>query len=240
MSRIRPKIEECSHLVCRYARNDGGSVVVELRGVTKTFGPVRALVGVSARFAAGRVSVVRGENGSGKSTLLAIAGTLARPTSGEVTHGELGATREQVRSVLGWVGHESLCYPDLSGRENIELAARLYGIDERTAFSRVNDRFELAAFVDRPLRTYSRGQRQRVALARALVHAPRLLLLDEPTTGLDARSVERLRDVVREEATRGAVVIVVTHDAAFASAVADHEIELARGRVKAPGAPTGG
>src|SRR5437879_5839786 len=95
---------------------------VELRSVTKTFGPVRALAGVSAQFAGGRVSVVRGSNGSGKSTLLAIVGTLARPTSGAIDHGALGRTRSAVRAALGWLGHESLCYAELSGRENIALA----------------------------------------------------------------------------------------------------------------------
>src|SRR5436309_3359912 len=102
---------------------------VELRAVTKTYGPVRALVGVSARFASGRVSMVLGPNGSGKSTLLSIVGTLARPTSGKVSHGSLGLNREHVRTVLGWVGHDSLCYGDLTGRENLELAARLHGIE---------------------------------------------------------------------------------------------------------------
>lgn len=201
--------------------------------MTKVYGAVRALVGVSARFEAGEVTVVRGENGSGKSTLLSLLGTLTRPTSGEVKHGAIGADREAVRASLGWVGHESLAYPDLTGRENIELAARLHRIDPAEAFSRVSERFDLGGFAERQVRTYSRGQRQRIALARALVHMPRLLLLDEPTTGLDARSTERLREVVRDEAQRGAVVVVVTHDAGFADSVAGAQIELARGRVVA-------
>jgi heme exporter protein A len=204
---------------------------VELRSVTKTFGPVRALAGVSAEFRGGRVSVVRGANGSGKSTLLAIIGTLARPTSGAVDHGSLGSRRDAVRARLGWLGHDSLCYAELSGRENIELAARLYGCDPVETFARAAERFDLAGFAERPLRTYSRGQRQRVALARALVHAPALLLLDEPTTGLDALSVERLTRVVREEASTGSIVVVVTHDAAFAEAVRDDDVMLERGRV---------
>jgi heme exporter protein A len=205
---------------------------VELRAVTKTYGAVRALVGVSARFEAGRVSMVLGPNGSGKSTLLSIVGTLARPTSGKVSHGSLGKSREQVRTVLGWVGHDSLCYGDLTGRENIELAARLQGLEAHAAFEAARVRFDLGAFAERPFRTYSRGQRQRVALARALVHSPRLLLLDEPTTGLDASSVDRLRDVVRAEAARGAIVLVVTHDEGFASAAGDVRVVLDRGRVK--------
>jgi heme exporter protein A len=204
---------------------------VELRAVTKTYGPVRALVGVTTRFEAGRVSMVLGPNGSGKSTLLSIVGTLARPTSGKVSHGSLGRTREQVRTVLGWVGHDSLCYGDLTGRENIELAARLHGLEPHAAFEAARARFELGAFAERPFRTYSRGQRQRVALARALVHGPQLLLLDEPTTGLDAKSVDGLREVVRAEAKRGAVVVVITHDEVFAKAAGDVRVLLDRGRI---------
>jgi heme exporter protein A len=208
---------------------------VELRGVTKTYGPVRALVGVSARFDAGQVSGVAGPNGSGKSTLLALVGTLARVTSGVVDHGALGRTRSEVRSTLGWLGHESLCYPDLSGRENIELAAKLHGRAPGAAYAEAAERFELGAFADRAVRTYSRGQRQRVALARALVHTPRGLLLDEPTTGLDVATTARLAEVVRVEAKRGAVVVVVTHDPVFADAIADARVELERGRVKPVG-----
>lgn len=210
---------------------------VELRAVTKTYGPVRALVGVSAQFEAGLVSMVLGPNGSGKSTLLSIVGTLTQPTSGKVSHGALGRSREQVRTSLGWVGHESLCYVDLTGRENIELAARLNGLGAADAFEAARSRFELGAFAERPFRTYSRGQRQSVALARALVHAPQLLLLDEPTTGLDAASVMRLLTVVRAEAARGAVVLVVTHDERFAKEAGDVRIVLDRGRVKADGTP---
>jgi len=201
--------------------------------VTKTYGAVRALLGVSTTFESGRVSMVLGANGSGKSTLLSIVGTLTRPTSGRVSHGSLGKTREEVRRVLGWVGHESLCYGDLTGRENIELAARLHGLPAQAAFEAARARFDLGAFAERPFRTYSRGQRQRIALARALVHSPRLLLLDEPTTGLDAASVDRLREVIRGEAEKGTLVIVVTHDEGFAKAAGDARVTLERGKVKA-------
>ncbi len=203
---------------------------IELRNVTKTYGPVRALVGLSCRLEIGRVTTIRGPNGSGKSTLLSILGTLARPTSGQVSHGLLGRTRFEVRRTLGWLGHETLCYPDLSGRENIELAARLHGCDPAEAFAHAATRFDLGAFVNRPLRTYSRGQKQRVALARALVHGPRLLLLDEPTSGLDVVTTARLAAVVREEAALGATVAVVTHDPSFADAIRDDAITLERGR----------
>jgi len=190
---------------------------VDLAGVTKTYPPaVRALRGVSARFSAGKVSVVTGANGSGKSTLLAIVGTLAAATSGKGSHGRRGETPEAGRRALGAVGHDP----------------RLHGIPVDAAFEAARERFLLAAFAERPFRTYSRGQRQRVALARALVHEPMLLLLDEPTTGLDKDGVAVLGKVVRAEADRGAVVIVVTHDDAFAKAVADERLLLERGEVK--------
>jgi len=206
---------------------------IHVKNVTKTYGAVRALVGLTCVLRAGTVTVIRGPNGSGKSTLLAILGTLARPTSGRVDHGELGRGRAEIRRILGWLGHESLCYPDLSGRENIELAARLHGCAAREAFDRAADRFDLYGFAGRPVRTYSRGQKQRVALARALVHRPKLLLLDEPTSGLDVATMKRLAAVVIEEAIGGAFVAVVTHDATFASAIGGDVVSLERGRAAA-------
>lgn len=188
------------------------ALAVELKAVTKTFGPVRAVVAVSARFEAGEIAVIEGHNGSGKSTLLSLIGGLAKPTSGTVDYGELGKNRDAVRSSLGWVAHDALAYPDLTGRENVELAARLHGLDPGAAFAAAAARFGLGDFAHRSFRTYSRGQRQRVALARALGHAPRLVLLDEPTTGLDGSGMARVAEVIAEEAARGAIVIAVTHD----------------------------
>jgi heme exporter protein A len=204
---------------------------IVLKNVTKTFGPVRALVGVTAELRPGRVTVVTGPNGSGKSTLLALVGTLARPTSGTLVHGALGRTRAEVRGTLGWVGHDSLCYPDLTGRENIELVARLHGLDPEEAFTSARTRFGLEGFSDRPVRTYSRGQRQRIAVARALVHGPRLLLWDEPTTGLDGAATDRLVVVIQDEAKAGRFVVIVTHDREFAQRVQQDRLEMERGRV---------
>jgi heme exporter protein A len=204
---------------------------VELRGVTKRFGVVRVLSGVDVVFEAGRVAVVTGANGSGKSTLLSIIGTLVKPTSGEVDYGALGARVDGVRSWLGWLGHETHAYGDLTGRENLELAAQAHGIDVHKVLGLAIERFGLGPFVDRLVRTYSRGQRQRVALARALLHRPTLLLLDEPTSGLDAGSTSNLVRVVREEASAGAVVVLSTHDAALAAELGDDLWVLERGRL---------
>jgi ABC-type multidrug transport system ATPase subunit len=210
---------------------EGPAPAVTLRGVSKTFGAVRALVGATGCFQGGRASVIQGPNGSGKSTLLSIVGTLTRPTSGQVHHEGLSENRTEVRATLGWVGHESLCYGDLSGRENIELAARLHGLDPDRAFRQAVGRFELASFAERPVRTCSRGQRQRVALARALVHGPKLLLLDEPSTGLDVASTARLLGVIGEEVARGSVVVVVTHDRDLAAALEGPKFRVERGRL---------
>jgi heme exporter protein A len=213
-----------------------GHVEVSLQGVSKSFGAVRALVGVSARFEIGTVSIIEGPNGSGKSTLLAILGTLARPTTGRVDHGVLGRDPRHVRASLGWVGHETLCYGDLTGRENIELAAALHGLDVVAAYAEAARRFDLSVFAHRAMRTCSRGQRQRIALARALVHKPRLLLLDEPSTGLDTASTAQLVSVVLEEVERGALVVVVTHDRELSSVLGGTHLHLERGRVT-PGRP---
>jgi heme exporter protein A len=204
--------------------------MISLQNITKTYGPIRALVGVSCTFSAGTITTLRGPNGSGKSTLLTIGSTLTKPTSGRIDHGDLGPESQDVRASLGWVGHESLCYPDLTGRENIELAASLHGCDPRRVFDVAAARFDLLVFADRPVRTYSRGQRQRIALARALVHEPRLLLLDEPTTGLDTPASQRLAAVLREEAARGATVVLSTHDEPFAASIGGDLVTLDRGR----------
>jgi ABC-type multidrug transport system ATPase subunit len=207
-----------------------------LEGVGKTYGPVRALSGVSLTISRASVTVVMGANGSGKSTLLALLGMLTKPTSGRIDHGQFGRTRTEVRRRLGWLGHETLCYPDLTGIQNIEFAARLYGCDPAAAVSRARARFDLGTFVERPLRTYSRGQRQRVALARALVNAPTLLLLDEPASGLDGESSARLEAVVREEASHGALVVVASHDGGLAERMGATVVTLDRGRLREPSA----
>lgn len=207
---------------------------VTAKQLVKVYGATRALVGVDLTFEAGRVTVVEGPNGSGKSTLLAILAQLARPTRGQVLYGKVDGRRggAALRARIGVLAHAAMVYPDLTGRENLELFASLHGVAvPRRRVDTLVERFELGRFLDRTARTYSRGQLQRVALARALVHSPRLLLLDEPSTGLDERSVARLEDTVREEREAGAIVVLVTHDAALADRLGDARIRLDRGRV---------
>ncbi len=211
----------------------GRLCAVRVRGVSRLFGATPALRGVTLDFAASSITLLSGPNGAGKSTLLSIVGTQLTPTRGEVVYeGEGGAlSTAEVRAQLGWVSHASHCYRELTGQQNIELAARLYGIEPSAAWQRASERFALGRFAQRSMGTLSRGQRQRVALARALVHDPSLLLLDEPWTGLDAVSSERLEVVVREEQERGALVVIVSHQAGLAERLGARTVRLESGRV---------
>ena len=195
------------------------------------FGATRALSGVDLELPAGMVTVIEGPNGAGKSTLLDILSLLSRPTRGTLRFGTLDAWRERqrLRGTLGVLAHAAMLYPDLSGLENLQLFARMYGVP-RARIDALGERFEATGFWQRPTRTYSRGQLQRIALARALLHEPRLILLDEPSTGLDVRATERLVEAITVERARGAIVVLVTHDVALTERLADRRILLRRGR----------
>ena len=207
---------------------------IEVRAVTRRFGATLALRQVSSEFQAGTLTFLEGPNGAGKSTLLAIIGTVLRPTSGSVWYEPLGEDQELARRHIGWVAHDSHCYRELSGRRNIELVGQIHGVQQqREQVERVIARVGAEAFADRPVGTLSRGQRQRIALGRALVHQPGVLLLDEPWTGLDFASVERLEAVIREEVARGSLVIAVTHGAGTAERLGARRVRIEAGRVVA-------
>lgn len=211
---------------------------VSVTDLAKSYGPTLALGGVSLSFAAGTTTVIRGANGSGKSTLLWLLAMLAQPTRGEIHYGRYTtAHADDLRSCIGFVAHQLQLYPGLSGHENLVLAAKLQSIpyaEKRAADLR--DALALGEYWDRPMRTYSRGQAQRVAVARALLHEPRLLLMDEPGTGLDAESRAELVALVEQEKQRGAIVVVVTHGAELSRMVADRVLHMDRGRIVEPAA----
>jgi heme exporter protein A len=207
---------------------------IEVRAVSRLFGATPALRGVSVDFDAGSVSFLEGPNGAGKSTLLAVVGTVLAPTSGSVRYAPLGDDRELARAHIGFVAHDSHCYRELSARQNVELAARLQGVDPSDAWQRVSARVGIDGFADRDVATLSRGQRQRVAVARALVHQPSVLLLDEPWSGLDAASAERLERIVTEERERQTIVIVVSHTAGHAERFGARRIRIEDGRIVRP------
>lgn len=209
---------------------------VEVDRVSRVFGSTWALRDVETAFEPGALNLVVGSNGSGKTTLLGVIGTLVKPSYGQVRYVP-DQEPEQVRREIGWGSHEALMYADLSPRENIVVTARLHGIAPAAAWEQATARFGLTRFADRPVRVLSRGQRQRAALARALVHAPSLLLLDEPTTGLDKEGVQRLLDVLSQELRDEVIVIVVTHEPELFSGMPVRELRLDRGRVVKNGSP---
>ena len=206
---------------------------VGVSGLTKAYGPTLALAGVDLRFAAGTATVVRGANGSGKSTLLWLLALLGHPTHGELHYGKYGPDRaDELRGNIGFVAHQLQLYPGLSGHENLVLAAKLQGLGDAEGRAReLASTLSVTEYWERPLRTYSRGQAQRISIARALLHEPRLLLMDEPATGLDEASTDAFVGLIEREKARGAILVVVTHEPKFADAVGDRVLHMSRGRL---------
>jgi heme exporter protein A len=202
--------------------------------VSRHFGRRRALTRISLTCRAGTILGLLGPNGAGKSTLLAILSTLLAPTSGHVRYGELEARSAGavLRGRLGLLGHDLYLYPELTARENLEFFARLYGLP--AARERVLAALRSAGLSERAddaVSGFSRGMRQRLALERALLHGPRLLLLDEPFTGLDDASGQALVRRLRGLRDHGAMVIVATHDLDLAEGLLDEVAVLRDGRL---------
>jgi len=206
------------------------SCAVVARDLVKRFGRNAALRGVDFALPAGSALAVLGANGAGKSTLLRLTAGLARPSSGSLTIAGLPSARPEARARVGYAGHATGLYPALTARENLLFAARLRGVAQREQRVDALLREEaLEEVAELPAGALSRGLAQRLALARARVHAPALLLLDEPFDGLDAPACERL--VARLSGLRGqCALLLVTHDVRRAAALCDAALVLARGR----------
>jgi heme exporter protein A len=187
---------------------------------------------VSLRAERGQIVGILGPNGAGKSTLLGILATLIRPTSGSVRYGDASAAEgAALRARIGVLGHDLFLYPELSARENLAFFAALHGVEDAAAAAAAAlARSGLDARADDPVGTFSRGMRQRVALERALIHGPRLVLLDEPFTGLDEASTSTLLRRLTELRQGGAIVIAATHDLDLADQLFDHVLFLRDGR----------
>ena len=202
--------------------------------VSRHFGRRRVLNKVSLHCEAGQIVALLGANGAGKSTLLAIAATLLQPSSGDVRYGEAARhAGASLRSRIGVLGHDLFIYPEWSAAENLTFFARLYGV--RDVQSVVGAALERAGLEDRddPAGRFSRGMRQRLALERALLHDPRLVLLDEPFTGLDDTATGALRARLAGLRTRECIVLVATHDLETIDGLADRAALLRGGRLVA-------
>jgi ABC-type multidrug transport system ATPase subunit len=187
---------------------------VELRAVSRHFGRRRAVSRVSLAVGRGEVLGLLGPNGAGKSTLLAMIATLVTPSEGSIAYGTAmeGAEGAGIRRRIGLLAHELHLYPELTARQNLGFFARLYGLAPDAVVSTALENADLAERGDEMVAAFSRGMRQRLALERALLHRPRLLLLDEPFTGLDDRAVTLVARRIARLAAEGTIVVLATHD----------------------------
>jgi heme ABC exporter ATP-binding subunit CcmA len=211
----------------------GGHALLEARGLRRSFGGLKVLRGVDLVVRPGEAVVVAGPNGAGKTTLLRMLAGLTRPEAGEVRvlgqpvrgHGDTG------RREIGFVSHQSLLYDDLTLAQNLTFAARLYRLPRPAEAARgALVAAGLASRADDSPRRLSRGLTQRAAIARALLHRPRLLLLDEPFTALDADAGDRLRADLAARLAEGMGMVIVSHRLSEVWALAKRVAVLAEGR----------
>jgi len=214
---------------------------VQLNDVSRHFGRRRAVSRVSLTVRRGDILGLLGPNGAGKSTLVGILATLVNPSSGEVRFGEYSprAAGGELRRRIGLLAHELYLYPELSARQNLAFFAEIYGLSAGAVVDAALERAGLSARADDPISEFSRGMRQRLALERALLHGPRLVLLDEPFTGLDDSAVGLVAGRLRRLAADGAIVLLATHDLDLADGLVSRVALVRDGRLVAdePAAP---
>jgi ABC-2 type transport system ATP-binding protein len=226
------------------AHHGDATAMIDTRELRRTFrsrrGEVIAVDGVNLHVATGEVFGFLGPNGAGKTTTLRMLATLLPPTGGEATVAGCDLRREpaRVRERIGYVAQGGGTDPALSAREELVLQGRLYGLSKAESQRRSAEllqAFELTAAAERPTGTYSGGQRRRLDLALGLIHRPRLVFLDEPTTGLDPQGRARMWDEVRRLREGGMTVFLTTHYLEEADALCDRLAIIDHGRIVAEG-----
>ena len=202
--------------------------------VARHYGRRKALSHISFTCDAGEIVGLLGPNGAGKSTLLNILATLLAPSRGQVQYGgqTLADGGAGIRAQIGMLGHDLFLYPELTARENLTFFSHLYGLsDVPSTAGRALAQAGLADRADDFVSGFSRGMRQRLALERALLHDPRLILLDEPFTGLDQASSAALVARLRDRQRAGCLIVLATHDLDVADGLLSRAIYLKNGRM---------
>jgi len=232
----RDSARQEDHISPTEAQSDNGDGLT-LRGVSKRFGSVRALADLSFSVGRGRMLGFLGPNGAGKTTAMRAVFGLVEVDSGEVLwRGKPVRLEERLR--FGYMPEERGLYPRMRVREQLEYFGRLHGLDAhaaRAAARRWLERLGLAERGEAKLEELSHGNQQRAQLAAALVHAPELLVLDEPFAGLDPIAVRVLAEVLRGEAARGAAVVFSSHQLELVEDICEEVVIIDHGRVVATG-----
>jgi ABC-2 type transport system ATP-binding protein len=210
--------------------------MIELDQVSKAYGLKTAVSGISLRIDAGELFAFLGPNGAGKTTTIKMICGLLFPTSGRIKVGgfDMRTEGDRARQLLSYVPDQPFLYEKLTGREFLQFIADMYALPPDLAQKQVThviDLFALREFVDDLTESYSHGMRQRTVFAAALLHQPRVLVVDEPTVGLDPKSVRDLKDLLRKESKRGVTVFLSTHSLDVAQELADRIGVVANGRL---------
>ena len=219
---------------------NGNGALIETRHLVKRYGTHTAVDDVSFQVQRGEIFGFLGPNGAGKTTTLKVIVGLLQPTSGEVTVAGHDVQKEPLlaKAASGYVPDEPNLYPKLSTRELLRFVGDLYELDRARVERRIDELlklFDLEQAGDDLIESYSHGMRQKAALAAALVHDPQVLVLDEPTVGLDPRSARLIKDILRQLADRGAAVILSTHILEIAERMCDRIGIINRGQLIAVG-----
>jgi ABC-2 type transport system ATP-binding protein len=216
--------------------------MIEVEALAKRYGQTQALAGVDFAVPAGTVLGLLGPNGAGKTTAVRVLTTLARPDRGRATVAGIDVVRHPAlaRRQLGVAAQDATLDPLLTGRQNLVLVGELSGMDRKNARARAADllrQFELTEAADRILKGYSGGMRRRLDVAASLMARPPVLFLDEPTTGLDPASRQRVWEAVRQLLAEDVTVLLTTQYLEEADALADRIVVIDHGRVVADGTP---
>ena len=216
------------------------STLIETENLVKRYGEKPAVNDVSFQVQAGEVFGFLGPNGAGKTTTIKMIVGLLQPTAGQVRIGGYDVQKEalQAKALTGFVPDTPNLYPKLSGRELLRFVGDLYGMPRTSVEQRSEELlrlFELEQAADDPLDSYSHGMQQKAALACALIHDPKVLVLDEPTVGLDPRSARLIKDMLRQMAERGAAVFLSTHILEIAERMCDRIGIINQGKLIAIG-----
>ncbi|GIJ08805.1 daunorubicin resistance protein DrrA family ABC transporter ATP-binding protein [Micromonospora andamanensis] len=235
----------------RHTATSGEQDMIETRGLRKSFRSragretktVEAVRGVDLDVPAGEIFGFLGPNGAGKTTTLRMLATLIEPDGGQATIAGADLLKDpgEVRRRIGYVAQGGSTWDESTGREELVLQARMYGIGKAEAHrraARALEAFQLAEFADRKCKTYSGGQRRRVEIALGIIHEPKIVFLDEPTTGLDPQSRAHMWDEIRRLRADGMTVFITTHYLDEADALCDRIAIMDHGELVAEGTPT--